>query len=589
MKVTDFIKKNKILLAILVGIFVAGIFFRTYHFSDWLHFELDQSRDAKIIDLAITEGIQNLPLLGPKAAGSFLRLGPIFYYFNYLSALVFGNTPSGVAFIMAIFGILSIPAFFLFSKRYFEKWTALLLTAIFSFSLFLIIYSRFSWNPNALPLFILLTFYFLLRAVDVQEKNKGRWLLGASFFLAIVTQLHFLSFVLIPAVVIIFIAIKRPKIRFYYWIGAILIIVLLNFPVILNEVKTGGKNFSEFKKVVMGKTNKDSEKTLIEKIIRNYTENSIGHFLIISSLNGEIPRFQQKPNFDIQCTQTCRDRLLNGLVALFIFSLGNILLIKNLLKEKEDKKKDFLLLSLVWVILAFGLFIPLSFDISPRFWLIVSALPFVYLGFIFEFFKSLFSRKAYIFFMLMVTLLFIGSNSYSTFQRFNELRNASISSDPIGADRILKEKMRVTLEQQKLIIDHINNIYQKNNFPVYLNSDPQYRRSFLFLLDKLEIPREDLRNSEGEKKVYQNGNYFLIYPTLSNWQKDLDKYSKIYMLSNQKQFGTLTVFEIKPKLESINAIQEEITPRGKTKSAPGVPERYTWEEIFNETNGEEGE
>ena len=181
-----FLRKNYIIIALSL-IILLGTFLRLYHFSDWLHFELDQSRDAKVIDLALEEGIGNLPLLGPKAAGSFLRLGPAFYYFQYLSALVFGWTPSGMALIMVFFGIGTIPLFYFLIKRYFANRLSLALTLLFSVSLFLVMYSRFSWNPNALPFFVLLTFLSMLRSVDPEEKKKGRWLVV--FFIALVLSL----------------------------------------------------------------------------------------------------------------------------------------------------------------------------------------------------------------------------------------------------------------------------------------------------------------------------------------------------------------------------------------------------------------
>jgi len=44
----------------------------------------------------------------------------------------------------------------------------------------------------------------------------------------------------------------------------------------------------------------------------------------------------------------------------------------------------------------------------------------------------------------------------------------------------------------------------------------------------------------------------------------------------------LTVFRISPKPEAVTDTQQVIEPRGKSESAPRVPERFTWEEIFNE-------
>jgi hypothetical protein len=583
------ISKKKLFIVLLVSIFLVGAFLRAYNFSDWLHFELDQSRDAKIIDLAIEEGIGNLPLLGPKAAGSFLRLGPIFYYFKYISALIFGNTPSGMSVIIMIFGILAIPAFYIFIKRYFEKWTTLSLTLLFSLSLFLIMYSRFSWNPNALPLFIILSFYCLLRAVEKEEKRRGLYLLGLSLFLTITTQLHFLAFVSIPVVVLIFLVIKRPKIKMVYWLGAIFIFFFFNSPIIINEIKTGGKNSAEFLKVSTGKSNKNDDRTFLEKIIRNYTENSVSHFLILSSKNASIPKFYQKPNFNIQCDLGCRNQLNYGIISFIIFSVGLFLLFFNLLIEKNRIKKDFLILSTVWTIVVFALFTPLAFDISPRFWLIISALPFIFFGFILESLKKFIPRKIALILFVLLVFVFFYSNIRETYRRFDELKNAPTVSFKVSGDRILREKARVTLEQQYMIVEYIKDLYSLNKFPVYLNSDPQYRRSLLFHLDKLKIPREDFRNTIIDKKIYQNGNYLLIYPTLSNWQSDLDKYADGYELLDKKEFGTLTVFRLTPKSEVITHIQQEFKPREKAQRDPNVPERYTWKEVFSRDNLETSE
>lgn len=575
-------KKGKIILILLV--FALGFFLRAYHFSDWLHFELDQSRDAKVIDLAIQEGPENLPLLGPKAAGSFLRLGPIFYYFKYLSALTFGNTPSGIAIIIMIFGVLAIPAFYFLVRRYFSFWISIGLLLLFSTSLFLIMYSRFSWNPNSMVLFTILTVYCLLRAVDAEEKRKGVWLLGASFFLAIVTQMHFLAFVSIPLIAAAFLILKRPRIKIAYWIGAVLILLFLNSPVIINEIKTGGDNSKELIEMISGKSSKDSEKTLVEKAFKNYMEHSAAHFLMLSSQNTELPKLEK---FDIKCGQECRDKLPLGAAAVLIFSFGIFLLVKNLIYEKDVKKKDFLIIVFLWFGAAFGLFVPLAFDISPRFWLLTSALPFIFLGFIIEFISEYRFKKIAAVFAISVIFILAASNLYETGKRFSEMKKAAYETVKVSQDRILKEGHRVTLEQQYMIIDYIEGFYEKNNYPIYLNSDPFYRRSLLFHLDQRSIPRDDLRNASNSHKVYQNGNYFLVYPTDSNLEKDIAKYEESYQVVGKKQFGTLMVIQMEPKPDAINAIEQEFEEKGKPKSAPGVPVRYRWEEIFGEEEIEE--
>jgi hypothetical protein len=156
----------------------------------------------------------------------------------------------------------------------------------------------------------------------------------------------------------------------------------------------------------------------------------------------------------------------------------------------------------------------------------------------------------------------------------------------VETDRIIKEKTRVTLEQQENIMGYISSIQKENGYPVYLNSDPEYRRSFLFYLDQHNIPRDDLRNATNSGKVYEHGNYFLIYPTLSNFKKDLEKYAGSFDLKNQKEFGTLTLFELRPKPEAINAVEQDFST-DKSGGSGSTPKRYKWEEIFNDSSSDE--
>lgn len=581
------ILKNKYFLAILAIIFL-GSFLRMYHFSDWLHFELDQSRDAKVIDLAYSEGISNLPLLGPKAAGSFLRLGPIFYYFKYLSALIFGNTPSGIAVIIMIFGILAMPFFYLFSREYFDKKISIGLLLIFSTSLFLVIYSRFSWNPNSLMLFIPLTFYFLLKATKKDEKKRGKWLIFSSISLAITMQMHFLAFVSIPVIFVMYLIIKRPKIKLLFWILSLALILVIYSPAIANDFMTGGDNIKEFQKVAQGKSTKDTH-ALWEKVVKNIKENSLGHFLIISGQRGEFPKLDLRNEASLAFNQKNKSYFIFGIISGLIYLFGIFLLFKKLLSEKEETKKNFLILNFIWLVIAFGLFIPLSFDISPRFFLIISALPFVFLGLILEFIQEKLSAKKSLFLIFLIIAILTFSNLAKTKQRFSEYSKAPLENFEIEPDRFLKEKTRVTLEQQYLIVNYIENIYSQNKYPVYLNSEPFYRRSLLFHIDNKNIPRDDLRNTTNAKKLYQNGNYFLIFPTNSNIEKKVGEYSNSFNLKDTKNFGTLTLFQLEPKKELVTDIQQDFSQKKNSDDYSGAHKRFTWEELMLDDSEEESD
>lgn len=577
--------KNKLYIALIILVFIIGIFLRVYNFADWLHFELDQSRDAKIIDLAMEEGIGNLPLLGPKAAGTFLRLGPIFYYFNYLSALIFGDTPAGMAAIIAIFGILAMPIFYLFVRRYFDKNLSLGLLLIFAASLFFVMYSRFSWNPNPLALFVILTFYCLLRTADKEEKRKGLWLILFFASLAISSHFHFLAFLALPTIAFLFFVIKRPRIKAKFWAISILLVLAFYTPVFINEYMTGGDNVKEFFKAT-GKKSGD-EHTLVEKVVKSYNENALGYFVALSGQeNLDVPRIVKTQTFyDIKCDNTCKKKLPWGVVAFLFFTAGLVLSVRKYFKEKDAQKKDFALLVLLWIFVTLVLFIPISFSIAPRFFLLVSALPFIFLGYLIEFLGEKSSPKTFLALIVIVCGLLAISNLVKIKERFWQLSRAPFESFEIPADKILKERHRVTLEQQYMVFDLVKKKYDENKYPVYLSSDPFYSRALLYHLSKAGISTDDFKNI---KKIYAKGNYFLVFPTASNVEKDMIKYGQNYDLKEKTAIGTLTVYEFVPKKEAINEEIQIFETEGVKESAPGVPVRYRWEEIFQDNEDIEG-
>ncbi|MGB4943340.1 MAG: glycosyltransferase family 39 protein, partial [Candidatus Moraniibacteriota bacterium] len=213
-------RQRKLIWLGLALIMAFGFFLRSYHFADWLHFELDQARDARVIDAALEGGPSELPLLGPKAGGTFLRLGPGYYYLQYLGATLFGGTPAGMAMIILITSVASIAIFFFLTRRLFPDWLALLLTLAYSTAEYLVMYGRFAWNPNMLPCFILLGMYALLRSVGGGERHPGWWLAVSAAAFGIATQLHFLAFLAVPIFVILFLLLRRPRFQLRAWVAA---------------------------------------------------------------------------------------------------------------------------------------------------------------------------------------------------------------------------------------------------------------------------------------------------------------------------------------------------------------------------------
>lgn len=582
---TFFKNRNRVLIALTLIVFI-GAFLRLYHLSDWLHFELDQARDARVIALAIDGGIGNLPLMGPRAGGTFLRLGPGFYYIEYIGAFIFGMTPGGLAVPIALFSIASIVIFYFFIRRYLSELLSLGLTLLFSVSAFLVLYGRFAWNPNPLPFFLMFGFYSLLRAMDNDEKNRDRWFIASAFLLAFATHLHFVAFVSLPIITSLFLLIKRARFSWKTWMMAIVLALSLYIPMILNEMITGGANTQEFLQAVQGKSNK-SNHTLLEQSVRNVTNQASGYWVILTgyeeSSMGQL--VSSGPfNFELTCDNDCHIHFLSGFLAMMIFVCGYILLVWRFFKETRAKERDFLLLSLLWSGMCFVLFLPLSYDFAPRFFLLIAPFPFLFLGLILAFLQEYFAKYKVTGYSIGVLLFaFVVSNVFFTTHRLNELRNTAAKSFDILPDRILKEKARVTLEQQNLVLDYMQGFQKVNKYPIYMFSEPEHRRALKYLMERRGMQNDVLGYTGG---IYTQGTYFLVIRTVSNHVNRLQKYMVAYDAAAEKKIGTLTVFHLVPKVAAITADAQVMdTTPSSTMSAPGVPERYTWSEWWNHKSG----
>jgi len=569
--------KNKFFW-IFVVFFVLGIFLRTYNLGSWLHFELDQSRDAMVVDNALAGGVAELPLLGPRAAGSFLRLGPISYYISYLFSLLINDSVIGSALPCAFFSILSMIVFYFLMKRYFSKSIALAAGAIFASSLFLITYARFTWNPNLLPFFILFFMYALLRATNEENKKmRGWWLVATAAALGILSQLHFLAMAIIFVVGVIYLIIKRPKIKILFWGLSVLTVFVLNFPLIVYDVETGGDNVNQLFETVNDKTDSKSSRNLLEKTVKNLAENSSMYWIILTGYQDfDMPEFSfsAKKIIDVECKEICRRNLLQETLAASFFAAGFLLLLWRTFREKDSQKKDFLILNLILFAVSAAVFTLLAYDLSPRFFLVVIALPFVFWGLVMaEISKFLRARNL----IWILAMVFVAFNLYFTANLFTQLADAKNESIEMETDRIMKQKTRITLEQQEMIADYMAEQYNKNKYPIFYRAQSEYHRAFGYLLDRRQIPRDGMEAGD-KSDICAHGNYFLIMRTQSDKTAFFVKYFSKFSIEGEKQFGTLTVYTLMPKPDSVNCLDAD---QSKFRSIDN-DERYTWRKVFDE-------
>lgn len=590
----DFIQEKKWILGLLI-IIAVGAFFRGYNHSDWMHYQLDQARDFRVISAAHEKGVGELPLQGPKAAGNVyidsdgdgeaedkttLRLGPLFYYLEYISAKIFGNTPAGSAMIILILSILTIPAFFFFVRELFSDNISLGLTAIFSASLFLVVYSRFGWNPNLIPLFFILSGYGLLQASN-EWQNQGRWLVVSAISFAFLSHMHFLAFTIFPVIAIIYLLWVRPRISIKYWIIAIATFLVLNTPLIVNDIKTGGENYKAFLASIGGKS-EEADTSMKIKLARNTLEHAEMAWVVLTG-DQNIKTPKVKKSGEIACEDKCKNTLLKTLTSLLFLFAGFVSWMWLLKRTKDEQGKNFLKLTGIWAGITFLVFAPLAFDFAPRFFLIQAPMFIVFFGFILGVILVR-KRKRNIFLMRLIFLVLIASNAFFVSVYFMGYKDTQSNQDFTLSheDLILKEKTRVTLGQMEKIVDEIMKDYGENQEPVYLEAQAEYKRAFWERIESRDVYQYD---GVGDLRTpYRKGNFYIIIRTQSDFENFFDSRSDLFEIVSSKSYGTLTLYKLKVKTDILS--QEELlesaefSKRESPEFSSGAQVRYLWRQIL---------
>lgn len=587
----SFLSQRHILL--LGVILLLAAFVRFYQFEPWLHFELDQARDMLVVEEGFKGNALDLPLLGPRAAGSFLRLAPGFYYLQYASGLLFGEDPAGVAIFVAIFSLLAVLVFYALARRVYSRAWSLGLTLVVAVSTYLVLYGRFAWNPNLLVLFVPLGIYALLRAVDAEEKRPAVWFLGAVASLVFATHFHFLAFLSLPIIAVIFLLYKRPRFSWQVWLGAVGIAAFLYLPMALNEMKAGFTNTQEFWGAVEEKEEK-SDHNILEKAIRNYTEYALAGIIITTGFEGaDFPAIIiQSDEVGSVCRDRCDDGKWYGIAGALVLALGLLSFIYQARKAGPGKKRDFYILTLIWFGISYFIFLPFAYDVAPRFYLLTAPIFFIAIAAIIVTLRNVWGKKNSNTFFWIVIALLVFSNGYFTWGRFDELHRAKTEAVDSAPDRILKEQVRVTLEQQQMVAEFFKEQQRVSGYPIYMYSDPQYRRALKYVVESLGVQNDVVSLS----KVYRQGEYYLVLRHRNDYEPSLRKYREVYEVGEFRPVGTLMVIPLTPKPESITDERQDFTVPEEKASTPAEAPRYTWREFFQtdgkalpEDSEEEGE
>jgi len=600
-------KKLSFSISFLI-IILGSILVRTYHYNEWLFFKWDQARDAILLAPAIQYGPEHLPLLGPRATkigDDYLRLGPAYYYIQYLTGVIFNSTePAIFAYSDLFFSIASILLLYLFLRLYFSKMISLLAMTMYSFSFLIVQYSRFSWNPNSVPFFTLLTFYGLLRfSIAKNFKTRLAWLTLWSLGFAIASQYHFFAFFVLTGVSGLFLGyyfvttVLKDKIfkavpldeakRGEMWllkilriifktiisktslvyIGTVLIIFgFLYTPVIISDLKTNGSNTKLFFK--MFDESGRNDKTFKQKLIRNLREQGDNYALITTS-------FKHRSGMKA-------DPITVGLGLFIIFS--GLLLIKRELPFKggNPKQRNFLILLLIWVSVFFIITIPASYQLRPRYFVPVFSVPFIIIALWFSVLEKRIV-KHYNLLIIILTILILGSNGYGLTQWFREQADSQNKSFKTYRTLILRHRDGITLNQLENATNYLENLNSKSTVSYSSSAEYYLPLKYLFYLKdpSLQLTPQAVKNPFdliGKEIIYVVNN-----DSVGHAGKKIRPYLQELSV---KQFGQIFIHKMQiinkdELIKNTKLLTEKNSLLPPTKSFDNKKtERLFWRDIF---------
>ncbi len=517
------IQRNKVTLIALGIILAVGIFLRTYHFRDWLLFGDDQIRDAYITNDVIS-GKSPLPLVGPfmsysgdgehSEAESF-HMGPIYYYFQIISAKLFGNYPDKLAYPDVFFSILSIPLLFLFFRIYFNKNISLGITGLYAISDYFISYSRFAWNTNLIPFFVLLFLLSLYKFLEKNEKTNYIWILFLGISLGIGFQLHAIVMILFSVVTfsVFLFSMKKNFRAWKKWAVVLLIFMFLNASQIISEVKT---NFSNSKSLLHSVRNNSSGTPSINSISFSRLGNDLdchaeaNFFLLTSYGSGRCVHdfISAKPD---TWKSHYFQNFVGGaefaiLLTSLIFSISGYLFLVYLAKsEKDQTKKHFLQLIVLYCVVGFLIMLPLSKnDINElRYFVFGFFVPFLFLGFLLKFISAKI-RKLML--LIPVMIILFGLLIYSNVQAINS------EAGPFRDSRVTCSNLyKVTLGELENAVQYIVS-YSDGQKKIYLDKDSSHRvmsDALVYLLARRGIEAVKLKEDVSSDSVEDGQRFYL--------------------------------------------------------------------------------
>lgn len=186
----NFIKTKQLkinFVLILIIVLLSG-FLRFYNLSGLHNFSYDQARDALYIKRMIVD--HKFRLIGTQSSIPGLYTPPFYYYLMLPFLLVSNLNPLGLDYATAFFGVATaVLIFFVLLKLAENKYLSFLIAIFYSLQPAIVYQSRFAWNPNTIPFFVLLAVFSMLKISE--DKYRLIYYFVFFFSLGMTINLHY--------------------------------------------------------------------------------------------------------------------------------------------------------------------------------------------------------------------------------------------------------------------------------------------------------------------------------------------------------------------------------------------------------------
>ncbi len=586
----QFFKKYWAIAVLLVIILLAG-FLRSWHLEEYALFRADQARDAYLAKDITENGWGYLKLLGPKAGAtiavggikSSFKLGPVYHYLQYFGVILFNSlNVRSLLLIDWLLLLASIGLFYFLVRTFFNKKISLTVTILFAFSYLLTLYSRFAWNINQIIFWELLAVASILKIIQKEIYYwRQRWFLVLVFALSVIGQLHILAGVAFCFIFLAMFVIYHPKINWQYWLGGVVIVLVLYTPMIISDVYNQGDNFKRLLRA--SEVERRAQGSFMEKIVKVSLYHGKNYALILTGANKyDYKKIAQAGDWFIVLSLILIRIALFRKRILGISRLPKIFIRQvNKMFKLTPQQKQFLIVVSLW----FFAFFLIYFRILPRlhkerYWLMIAPLPFIFVAFWFYILDRLGSGEFKFWnrhitngLIIIISIIILFSNLtaiksfYQSMNKGELVPNKYHKKVTVGPYRFF-----TGYGEMRAIADYLVTNKKEQSAVCFKSLEYQNKLAFEYLLDTYYPDVHYKQASEGGK---YDCSFYIITKT-SRGARELKDFKDNYKISQKKVFKSLTVW----KLTSKNSNKERIKIKKKERLRENDGRVIYWKDIF---------